>query len=95
MSVSNRDKVIEKLSEKVAGLTKKDANIVLNGLLDSIMDLVANGEKVSFVGFGSFEARTRAPRAGRNPQTGEPIQIPAHTVPVFKPGKKFRDCVKK
>lgn len=57
------------------------------------MNAVAKGEKVSIMGFGSFEKSVRAPRVGRNPQTGEKIDIPERAAPVFKAGKAFKDAV--
>ena len=58
------------------------------------LDALANGEKVQLIGFGNFEVRERAARKGRNPQTGEEIEIPASKVPAFKPGKALKDAVK-
>ncbi len=66
---------------------------VITEALKTIMDAVAAGDKVTFTGFGSFEKRDRAARQGRNPQTGEVIQIPASSVPAFSPGKAFKDAV--
>ena len=85
--------LINKVAEGV-GLSKKEVATVFNCALDSIVAAVAAGEKVQFVGFGTFESKTRAARAGLNPQTGEAIQIAATTVPVFKAGKEFKDAVK-
>lgn len=59
-----------------------------------IIEQVAAGDKISLVGFGTFESGTRAARQGRNPQTGEPMDIPETKVPKFKPGKAFKDAVK-
>ncbi len=66
---------------------------VITEALNTIMDAVAAGDKVTFTGFGSFEKRDRAARQGRNPQTGEVIQIPASSAPAFSPGKAFKDAV--
>ena len=85
--------LINKVAEEV-GVSKKEAATVVNCALESIVAAVAAGEKVQFVGFGTFESKTRAARAGLNPQTGEAIQIAATTVPVFKAGKEFKDAVK-
>lgn len=77
-----------------AGLKIKDATAAVEALLDAVVDAVSKGQKVSLVGFGVFEARVRAPRQGRNPQTPEQVvEIPARTVPTFKPGKAFKDKV--
>lgn len=75
-------------------LTHKDAHDILSGLIDRIEATVANGDKVSIMGFGSFEPRHRSARSGRNPQTGEAIQIEARTVPGFHAGREFKDRVR-
>ena len=72
---------------------QKEAAEVLNGLVETVQKTVAKGEKVTLVGFGTFEPRKRAARNGRNPQTGKEIKIPAKTVPVFSAGKKFKEVV--
>jgi len=71
--------------------SKTDVFLVLAALTDSIIDSLAEGKKVSFLGFGSFEPRERSARKGLNPKTGESIKIPAKRVPVFKAGKLFKD----
>lgn len=85
--------LVAAVAEK-AGLSKKDAEKALNAVLDSIVEAVKAGDKVSLVGFGTFEARTRAARTGRNPQTKETIQIPASKQPAFKAGAVFKDALK-
>ena len=84
--------LIDVVSEK-AGLTKKDTAAVVDAILETIADSLKRGEKVALVGFGSFEAKTRKAREGRNPATGETIQIPARTVPSFKAGRALKDAV--
>ena len=84
--------LIDVVSEK-AGLTKKDTATVVDAILESIVDSLKRGEKVSFVGFGTFEAKTRKAREGRNPATGETIQIPARVVPSFKAGRALKDAL--
>ena len=84
--------LIDVVSEK-AGLTKKDTAAVVDTILDTIVDSLKRGEKVSFVGFGTFEAKTRKAREGRNPATGETIQIPARVVPSFKAGRALKDAL--
>ncbi len=74
-------------------LTRKQASQALDAVLGAITDALANGEKVSIIGFGTFETRHRAAREGTNPQTKEKIQIAAKTVAAFKPGKTLRDSV--
>ena len=76
------------------GLTKKDATAAVDAVFSSIQASLAKGEKVQLIGFGNFEVRQRAARKGRNPQTGEEINIPASKVPAFKPGKALKDAVK-
>lgn len=73
--------------------TKKDADAVLSAMVEEIMAAVAGGDKVTLVGFGTFEPRARAAREGRNPKTGEVIQIPATTFPAFSAGKLFKEKV--
>ena len=75
------------------GLTRKQAGQVLEAVLSSITGALAEGDKVSLIGFGTFETRKRAAREGTNPQTKEKIQIKAKTVAAFKPGKGLRDAV--
>ena len=69
---------------KKTGLTKKDAEKAVSAVLESIVKAVAKGDKVSLVGFGSFEARKRSARVGRNPRTKQEIKIPATKIPAFK-----------
>ena len=76
-----------------AGLPKKQTGEVIDSIVDAISSALASGEKVSLIGFGTFETRKRAAREGRNPQTNKPIKISAKTVPVFRPGKALRDTV--
>ncbi|PYY28341.1 HU family DNA-binding protein [Paenibacillus illinoisensis] len=75
-------------------LPKKDVETVVNATLDAITDTLGNGDKVQLIGFGNFEVRDRAARKGRNPQTGEEMDIPASKVPAFKPAKNLKDTVK-
>lgn len=77
-----------------SGLTKKDAESVLNVVLEEISNALKSGEKVQLIGFGTFETRKRSPRTGRNPQTGETIEIPEMTVPAFRAGNKLKEAVK-
>jgi DNA-binding protein HU-beta len=74
-------------------MTKKDAEKALNAVLAAIEEALKKGEKVQLVGFGTFEVRERAARKGRNPQTGQEIEIPASKVPVFKPGKLLKEKI--
>lgn len=88
----NKGELVDKVSEK-AGVTKKDTDVIISAMLDVIMEAVAAGDKVTLVGFGTIEPRQRQAREGRNPSTGEPINIPATTVPAFSAGKVFKDRV--
>ncbi|KOP65726.1 HU family DNA-binding protein [Paenibacillus solani] len=89
----NKTDLINNISSK-SGLTKKDVENVLNGFLGEITDALANGDKVQLIGFGTFETRKRAGRTGRNPQTGNTIEIPESNVPAFKAGNKLKEAVK-
>ena len=77
-----------------AGTTNKDADAIVNAVLDTIVAEVKNGEKIVFPGFGSFEAKSRAARVGVNPKTGEKIQIAASKFPTFTAGANFKAEVK-
>jgi len=90
----NKTELIAAIAEK-AGLTKKDAERVLNATFDSITGALANGDRVQVSGFGAFEVKTREARVGRNPRTKETIQIPASKNPVFKAAKALKDAVAK
>jgi len=90
----NKAELISSVAEKT-NLTKKDAEKALSAMLESIGEALSTGDKVQLVGFGTFETRERAARKGRNPQTGEEIDIAATKVPVFKAGKQLRESVGK
>ncbi|MBS4024401.1 MAG: HU family DNA-binding protein [Clostridia bacterium] len=90
----NKTELVSSVAEK-AQLTKKDAEKVVNAVFASIEEALANNDKVQLVGFGTFEVRERAARTGRNPKTGEPIEIASAKVPAFKPGKALKDSVSK
>ena len=88
----NRSELVTKISEK-SELSKKDSEKVLSAVIDSIMEALAQGDKVQLVGFGTFEVRERQERTGRDPRSGEAITIPACKSPAFKAGKAFKDIV--
>ncbi|GAB4229737.1 MAG: HU family DNA-binding protein [Elainellaceae cyanobacterium] len=88
----NKGELVDAIASK-AKTTKKEADAVLTATLEAIMDAVANGDKVTLVGFGTFEPRKRSAREGRNPQTGKTIQIPETVVPAFSAGKQFKEKV--
>lgn len=91
--MANKAELVDNVA-KVTGLTKKDATAAVDAVFSSIQDDLKKGEKVQLIGFGNFEVRERAARKGRNPQTGQEIQIAASKVPAFKPGKALKDAVK-
>lgn len=88
----NKTELIAAVAEK-AGLTKKDVEKTITATLETVKEVVAKGDKVQVVGFGTFEARARKEREGKNPQNGEKVVIPAATIPAFKAGKAFKDAV--
>lgn len=90
----NKSELISKVAEKT-GLTKKLAGDSVEAVLSSIEEALASGEKVTLVGFGTFEVRDRAARKGVNPATGETIDIAATRVPAFKSGKALKEAVAK
>jgi DNA-binding protein HU-beta len=85
----NKAELISLVAKKT-NLTKKETELVLSTILETIVDVVASGEKVTLVGFGTFELRERKAREGRNPKTGEKIEIPARKLPTFSVGKFFK-----
>lgn len=90
----NKGELVEAIAQKTSGIaTQKVINAVLSAAIDTIIDSVADGDKVTLVGFGTFEARDRVAREGRNPATGEPHIIPACTKPCFAAGKTFKERV--
>lgn len=88
----NKSELVDSVAEK-AEVTKKEAEKVVNAVFASISEALAAGDKVQLVGFGTFEVRERAARTGRNPQTGNTIEIAAAKVPAFKAGKALKDAV--
>ncbi|MFS0787628.1 HU family DNA-binding protein [Shouchella sp. 1P09AA] len=89
----NKTELINALAER-AELSKKDATTAVNSMFDLIAESLEKGETVQLIGFGNFEVRERAARKGRNPQTGEEIDISATKTPAFKAGKQLKDAVK-
>ena len=88
----NKTELIAAVAER-AELSKRDAESAVSAAIDVITEALRQEEKVQLGGFGSFEVKTRAERMGRNPQTKEPIPIPASRAPVFKAGKALKDAV--
>ncbi|MFD1885093.1 HU family DNA-binding protein [Paenibacillus wenxiniae] len=89
----NKTDLITQVVEKT-DLQKKDATKAVEAVFEAISDALQSGDKVQLVGFGNFEVRERSARKGRNPQTGEEIEIPASKIPAFKPGKALKDGIK-
>ncbi|MES5949367.1 HU family DNA-binding protein [Bacillus toyonensis] len=89
----NKTELIKVVADK-AELTLKDAATATQAVLDAITNTLANEEKVQILGFGTFEVRERSARTGRNPQTGEEMQIAASKAPAFKAGKELKEAVK-
>ena len=90
----NKEILVKTVAGNIDGATKKDIELVVNEVFDTIKNTLASGEKVAIAGFGSFEVVERAERQGRNPKTGETITIPASKSPKFKAGKALKDIVK-
>lgn len=88
----NKAELISKMAEK-SNLTKKDIEIVLKSFIETVEAALAKKDKIQIIGFGCFETKERKEREGKNPRTKEPITIPGATVPVFKPGKEFKEKV--
>lgn len=85
--------LIEKVSLQTDGLTKKQTEIIVNMLFDSIKEALAGGDKIEIRGFGSFRIRQRRTREGRNPKTGQNVFVPEKKVPFFKAGKELKELV--
>lgn len=85
--------LIERVSEKVSNLTKRQTEIIVNTVFDHIRDTLVKGEKLEIRGFGSFRIRERREREGRNPKTGETVRVPSKRVPFFKAGKEMKALV--
>jgi DNA-binding protein HU-beta len=88
----NKGELVDAIAEKVS-VSKKNIEVIVTAALESIVDAVAEGDRVTLVGFGSFEPRDRQEREGRNPRTGEKMVIAATRVPAFSAGKQFKEKV--
>ena len=91
--MATKAELVDRVAKKTQ-LTKKDVSAAVDALFETIQEALQAGEKVQVIGFGNFEVRERAARKGRNPQSGEEIQIEASKVPAFKAGKALKDAVK-
>lgn len=88
-----KSELVDMIAEKQQGITRREAGVVVNTILDTIGDALADGGHVELRGFGSFTTKQRNARIGRNPKTGESVMVPAKLVPHFKPGKELRERV--
>ena len=84
--------LIEEVS-KVVEMTRKDSELIVETIFDSIVNSLHKNEKIEIRGFGSFRTRQRQPRVGRNPKTGSRVEVPSKRIPFFKPSKELRDLV--
>ena len=84
--------LIDEIS-RLAELTRKDSEVVVETIFDSIVRSLRAGDKIEIRGFGSFRTRQRKPRIGRNPKTGDRVEVPAKKIPFFKPSKELKDLV--
>ena len=89
----NKTELVAEIAEK-AGLSKKDSEAAVRAFIDAVSESLKKGDKVQLVGFGTFEVSERPARTGRNPQTGETIEIAASRTPKFKAGKALKDMFK-
>jgi integration host factor subunit beta len=84
--------LVEKVT-RLGDLTRRDGEVIVETVFDSVISALQSGDKIEIRGFGSFRIRQRNPRIGRNPKTGERVEVPAKRVPYFKPSKELRDLV--
>ena len=84
--------LVEEVS-RVSDLTKKHSEVIVDSVFQTIIDALHRGEKIELRGFGSFRLRQREPRKGRNPKTGDKVDVPPKKVPYFKPGKELKDLI--
>ncbi len=84
--------LIEEVS-RLAELTRKDSEVIVETIFDSVVRALRTGDKIEIRGFGSFRTRQRKPRVGRNPKTGDRVEVPPKKIPFFKPSKELKDMV--
>ena len=88
--------LVEQVAEAIGpGITRKDCALVVDGFLNAVKLALANGDNIEIRGFGTFKVRKRKTRVARNPRTGDPVEVPARSVPVFKPSRHLRSRVAK
>lgn len=88
----NKNELLEKVSQ-ASGLTKKESEAAINAFVETLTDVLKAGDKISLKGFGTFEVRTREARTGRNPRTGETMEIAASKVPAFKASSALKNII--
>lgn len=88
-----KSELIEKISVQNEELTKKQVEFIVNGVFSSIKDALKTGDKVEIRGFGSFKIREKNSKVGRNPKTGDKVEVPSKNVPYFKPGKEIKELL--
>ena len=91
-SIMTKAELVEEVS-RASDLTKKHSEVIVDTVFKSIVDALHRGEKIELRGFGSFRLRRREPRKGRNPKTGDKVDVPPKKVPYFKPGKELKDLI--
>ena len=91
----NKSDLIEMLAKKLPNLAARDVEVIVNTVFDSMTDALKKNERIEIRGFGSFEVRVRKPRVGRNPKTGQAVEVGERMVPFFKVGKELRERVNK
>ena len=84
--------LIEKVSQEIE-MTRKDSEVIVEAIFDSVVRALRTGDKIEIRGFGSFRTRQRQPRVGRNPKTGTRVEVPSKRIPYFKPSKELKDLV--
>lgn len=84
--------LIEEVS-RVVEMTRKDSEVIVEAIFDSVVRALRTGDKIEIRGFGSFRTRQRQPRVGRNPKTGTRVEVPSKRIPYFKPSKELKDLV--
>lgn len=92
--VMTKAELVDEVAREVQ-LTKKQAELIVNIVFDSIVDSLRSGQKIELRGFGSFRLRSRKSRTGRNPKTGEKVEVPSKKIPYFKPGKELKELINK
>src|ERR1700733_12395134 len=91
-SVMTKADLVEEVTQ-LGDLTRRDGEVIVDTIFDSVIHALKSGDKIEIRGFGSFRIRQRKPRIGRNPKTGAKVDVPAKRVPYFKPSKELRDLV--